>query len=322
MSHPHVVIFSREGATEVDGVIDHLRACAADVRRINLCQYPEFCRATLNNGRLRVDADEYDLASSRTVAWLQTYQHFSLSSHAPCLTKDLGLATSGAFWDSVFSAARGQWLNPPEAIRASGKGRQLELARAIGIPTLPYIISNDVSAILAFVRENPDSVFKTIGPGYIEIDGKGTKFLTRASADIRLLPELQTLSTPVLVQTRIRAMREVRVTVVDGECFSVAIDRTGLPESTVDIRALDFQELRHRFTPTTAARAERLSVLLLKELGLRFGGVDWIEGNDKEAVFLECNALASFKWYELRGAGDITGAMSRALLSRWGKRTS
>jgi glutathione synthase/RimK-type ligase-like ATP-grasp enzyme len=122
---------------------------------------------------------------------------------------------------------------------------------------------------------------------------------------------------PLIFQREIPRREEVRVTVVDDECFSVSCECSQLPDGLVEVRKMDFRENRRRFRRATGVKQiEAWSRRLARAFGLGYAGFDGAVSEGGDPYFLECNPFGSFHWYEAVGEHDITASVAGALLRR------
>ena len=188
----------------------------------------------------------------------------------------------------------------------------------MSLPVPDFVVTNCVEKASEFVARHLSVVVKSLGKGYIVTKGKNLKLYTRrlATLDPSTLKSLRL--GPAIIQREVVRRHEVRVTVVGNQAFPVAIDCSDLPEGLVDIRQLDFESNRHRFSDTAIdlSRIMSWSLDFVKEIGLSYAGIDWVVSHDGTPYFLECNPLGAFKWYEIVGGHDITCAISKLIMSR------
>lgn len=304
-------IFTHRLCQEVDGVIDQLRVQGALVERVNLCQFPGGLKLALDNGST-------GMTSHCAVGWVHDWSSFSFETEMTGLAREIALKESNAFVDGLLLRQDCNWLNSPDIIHvASNKPYQLHLATKLGIQVPPYIVTNDIRRFRQFQRQQGPIVIKTLAAAFICYGKRSLKFYTRR-ADSLIDERIAGLSTsPVIVQKEIQRAYETRVTVVDGRCYSVATDCRCLPKDIVDVRQLDYAAERHRFSPPPNDKEiEDQSLRITKALKLNYAGLDWATSLNGETYLFEVNPLASFKWFELVGAGDITTAITTALLKR------
>ena len=121
----------------------------------------------------------------------------------------------------------------------------------------------------------------------------------------------------MIFQRKIPKVNELRVTVVDGECFGMFVDTSNLGDSETDIRKLNYTNEKMRFSggpvPDDVTKS---SVRLMEIFGLSYAGIDWVQDANGEWYFLELNCMGSFKWSEICGAGSITDSIASALIRR------
>jgi len=314
-----VLIVAHQQAQEVDGVIDLLRKFDLRVARWNLCEYPERSTATATRDRIRIGGAEFDIPSGPNVAWIHDTGFFSVASSLRGRAREVAIRECQALCDGVLGALNCKWLNEPDRISAaSSKILQLRMAGRLGIRVPNYCITNDPAEARRFVRQNRDVVVKAVRGGYVLDAEGGLKFFTRRLADVDGAALFDQLAcSPIIFQAEIERRAELRVTVVDGECFSMEIDCRGLPSDCVDVRQLDFPSNRDRFRRAENQKdIERWSCEISRELQLAYAGLDWAISKSGVPYFLECNPLGAFKWSELCTKYDISGAIARALYRR------
>lgn len=309
-----IVLITHQRATEVDGVIDLLRERGLSVERINLCQYPEKAAFSWEPGV----GDRFSLPCSGKAGWFHDPGRYTITQSLEGHGRELALRECDAFWQGTALASSLSWLNPPSALALSSqKIYQLSQAHALHIPTPSTLISNDRESVLTFFNKHKGAVAKSLANGFSIYGQEQLKFYSRffTHPSDAFLDGLT--YSPMIFQERIPKKRELRVTVVDDRCFGMVADTTEIDNDNVDLRHLDYDAEKHRFkgmpVPDSVATASRA---IMKCFGLSYAGLDWIEDESGEWLFLELNCMGSFKWSELRGAGNITTAIANALIQR------
>lgn len=309
---PNVVIFSHQEGREIDGVIDLLRAKGIQIQRFNLCQFPQSLRFSLSKGSGQT-------SPAGAAGWAHNTGEFSFARELTGMEREVAMEECDAFIEALLTQQSCTWLNAPANIRAAGnKPNQLRRAEELGLPVPDYRITNDPAVVAEFRNMYPQIVMKALRVGFLHYGpGDGWKFYTKSLMPTDCLDGLE--YSPQIFQERIRRKAEIRVTVVDGNCYSIGINCENLPEGVTDIRELDYEKERARFfVPEGIREIESWSIRLLQEYGLGYGGLDWAIDHDGRASFFEMNACGSFKWFEKCGAGDITSALADALARRCG----
>lgn len=112
-----------------------------------------------------------------------------------------------------------------------------------------------------------------------------------------------------MVQEWIPHTHAIRMTVVDGVCFTAEIHSES-PAADLDWRS-DYESLTYRLT-APPSRVRKVVRTLMNELGLRFGALDFLVTPTGEWVFLEVNPNGQWAWIrEL--TPDIAAALATAL---------
>lgn len=240
---------------------------------------------------------------------------FSVAASLDGISREVALRECEAFWDGIFTRVPCSWLNEPGRIRtASNKLFQLKEAERLGLPVPDYCATNDSAIALDFVTSKRQTIAKAVRGGFLIHSATAMKFFTRRFNDLGPAVCDTLKFGPLLLQEEVRRQREIRITVVDGQCFCMEIDCTDLPQGIVDVRELDFTEHRHRFKRATGtAQLENWSRQIVDALGLSYAGLDWAVSVDGAPFFLECNPLGSFKWSEICTGQDITSRIADAL---------
>lgn len=314
MQGADVVLITNRRATEVDGVIDIIRSRGLSIERFNLCQYPEYSSFSwapdAGNG--------VDVVLSGKAGWFHDPGRYTIARSLEGHGRELALRECDAFWEGAALSASLFWLNPPDSlILSSRKIHQISRARHLGIPLPETLVSNDRNSACYFFREHGGAVAKSIATGYSVYGSERLKLYSR----FYLSPPEELLNglaySPMIFQKRVPKRRELRVTVVEEHCFGMVADTSDFDIDDVDLRRLDYDAERHRFAglpvPDHVAAASRT---IVASFGLSYAGLDWIEDEHGQWLFLELNCMGAFKWSELCGAGDITAAIADALVKR------
>lgn len=314
-NHMNVLILTHQQAQEVDGVIDSLRANGATVERINLCQYPEFESYAFDG----VSISKNGRPISLDAGWFHNTGDFSVATSLESLSREISLTECTEFWNGLLYGAAINWVNQPLAIHAaSRKLNQLSLAKQMSLPVPDFVVTNCAEKAMQFASNHPRVVIKSLGKGYIVTKTKNFKLYTRRLSALEPSALESLRLGPAIVQREIVRRHEVRVTVVGNQAFPVVIDCRDLPKGLVDIRQLDFTKNKNRFSDSAIDLSQIItsSVNFAQEIGLSYAGIDWVVSQEGAPYFLECNPLGAFKWYEMVGGHDITGAITKLIMSR------
>lgn len=305
-----ILIVASHNTREVDGVADRLKARGFQILRFSPCQFPGVQRLSWSS------SDDAPLGAPHA-AWLCDFSGWSVEAELTGLEREVALAESMALAEGLFLALETQWLNAPQAVRsASRKLYQLSTAKRLGIPIPPTCVTNDPAAAKKFCAEHQPAVAKALATGFISYGGETLKLYTRAvdAASDEMFDALRL--GPLIFQKQIPKAAEVRAIVIDRDVVLVRLDLRGLGD-VVDIRMLDYAEERSRFQHVTdRGDIAEASLRITAALGLSYGCLDWLVEADGSMIFLECNPLGAFKWFELCSGQDITGMIAAALEHR------
>lgn len=307
-----VLVVAARQTREVDGVIDRLRARGLTVSRLAVCQYPDAEQVSWSP-----HASHYAYGAPRA-AWLRDFSGWSVESKLTGLERATAIAETAAFVEGMLLSLQTNWLSPPGAIRVSSrKLLQLKTAVDLGIAVPETCATNAPESAREFCARHSAVVVKTLASSYFTYGDKNYKFYTRRLRDGKseLLQALRL--GPLILQREISKREEVRVTVVDQKAFAVKLNLETIGDGEVDIRRLNYEQHQRAFEACFDREdLIEFSKRIVSALGLGYAGVDWAVDQDRNAYFLECNPLGSFKWFEICGGHDITGSIADALERR------
>jgi glutathione synthase/RimK-type ligase-like ATP-grasp enzyme len=197
-------------------------------------------------------------------------------------------------------------VNPIHAVvAAENKVAQLAVAAAEGWSVPSTLVTNSGTELLAYANATDRVIFKTFTS------------TTWCMIDARRLPNTYTdvLSTlafaPAIFQNEIVTKRDIRVAAIDGDLFSVSVERSShVP--LLDHR-LDHQSVLTAHTlPDDVARRLRRT---LTRLGLRYAAVDLLLDDRGDYIFLEVNPSGQFLFMDDVFDGGISRRLAWALLT-------
>lgn len=216
-------------------------------------------------------------------------------------------ALQAVLWSKIPDA---KWLNAPSRIsKAEPKLLQLELANSLGMTTPDTITTNRLTMLARYLPEQ--MVFKAARLGVIHDSGQ-TKFLYTTPTTAKELPP-HANPYPGLWQPNITKRREWRITVVGSQCFDAAIYATGGASS--DWRRPEFGRHVKLKPEQFPENIKKQCLAYLKKLGLRYGAFDFIENDQGDIVFLECNPNGQYGWLEIELGLPISEAIADQLIA-------
>jgi hypothetical protein len=295
---PSVVLLSRAGDGDLDGVAALLRRAGVPATRLDadrlaaadLLVDPAHGRARLNGQWL-----------APTVTWLR---HFT-----PAAVEVQGGPVSEAFSrESWAAAAAGLTVISSVSIGVQRPGLLTQLRHAVrGQITVPRTVVTTDPRHAARLLDTPRLIVKAAGEHFVEAEPGRLSgiFPTVVSRDE--LASRAASGPPVVVQEYVEHDAELRVYYADGalECFEVGKLTPADPwlaPGRVSAKA--------RTLPPAVAAAARF---LAAALSLRYAAFDFLLRGDTP-VFLEANPDGDWRWLEARtGAAPVTAAVAGML---------
>ncbi|MEH6412470.1 hypothetical protein [Pseudomonas sp. CGJS7] len=201
-----------------------------------------------------------------------------------------------SFLKSLYSRLEGLWLNSPTKIfMAEDKPMQLLLAQEIGFHVPQAFITNDILCARA-ISVLGHAVGKPLRQAVLEGETERVIFTSRLAEFEEDQAESIRL-TPFIVQSEILKQYDVRVTVVGERVFATAIWSQDNEETETDWRKGSRPDLRHEKI-VLEPRVELQCVMLVQQLGLRYGAIDLVCDRAGKLWFLEINPNGQWAWIE------------------------
>lgn len=212
------------------------------------------------------------------------------------------------------------WVSAQPSLidRASCKPLQMKLARSLGMRVPDTYYGNSALDIQALADSSP-LVVKAIRETGFASDDVFHAFYT-AEVDREML-----VASPEVLRGHINFLQqkfdkayELRVTWVDGRCYSARIhSQSGPEQARLDWRRVNWQELDYSVATLPPQLEQQISAYC-SNLGLSYGAFDFIVTDTGEHVFLECNANGQWLWIDEKLGIGIACGIAQALRSRLG----
>lgn len=207
-------------------------------------------------------------------------------------------------------ASSPRWLNHPTRIaEAEYKPLQLQSAQAVGLSVPDTLITNNPLAAYEFCRQHGAAIYKPMAGGGIAENGDYRLIYCN---DVSVDDVTDTIAaTAHMLQAAVPKAYEVRLTLVDEDCFPVRIDGCSAAART-DWRS-DYDSLRYSLAELPANIRDSARALL-RRLGLRFGAFDFVVTPEGDWVFLEVNPNGQWAWLQDETGLPIASAIADALV--------
>lgn len=217
------------------------------------------------------------------------------------------------------------WLNNPwNDDFADNKLFQQHEAVLNGFSIPPSLTTNSPTAFLDFYRMHEGDVIikqlshiSLIDDSELELgashdDAKVYGFYT-SKVEKGHLDQIESIRrAPCLFQKHIKKKSDIRVTYVDGECFSVEIDSQSDSRSLVDFRHVSNLPMKHFELPDVLKKKLRT---MLISWGLKFAACDFILTETGDLIFIEANVEGNWLWIEKEMNLNISGCIVNNLIS-------
>ncbi|MGW6194820.1 ATP-grasp ribosomal peptide maturase [Kribbella sp. NPDC055110] len=306
-----LVLTGRDDLT-ADAVIDELTRRDASVVRYDTSDFPQSSRiaATLGaqgwEGHLTADRS-VDLAVVSAVWWRRPAE-FSVPTAWPDEARAFAVSEARVGVLGVLGSLPVRWINHPAKDSAANyKPVQLAVAARAGLDVPRTVITSD-----------PDHARDFIGPGETIYKGLSGGVLT-AERRHRYLPttvlradeiDASVTGTAHLFQERVPKRCEVRLTVIGQRMFPVAIHAESAA-ARLDWRT-DYPSLTYG-PIELPVQVEKGVRLLMDELGLYFGALDFAVTPDGRWVFFEVNPNGQWHWLAVKAGVPMIEAIADAL---------
>jgi glutathione synthase/RimK-type ligase-like ATP-grasp enzyme len=216
----------------------------------------------------------------------------------------------------------GDWMNDPhqEALIDENKLLQHELARRAGLTVPATLCTDDPAEAIAFARRFPYVAVKSPGGFVASVGGQRSTAEQHLSLFTRRLTQAEFVDAsdavryaPILLQPYIDKAYELRVTIVDRDCYAARIDSQATSRTRVDWRNYDLDRTPHRAAVLPQELVAKLR-RFMEYAALKFAALDLIVTPSDEVVFLEANPCGHFNWIEDRTGLPISDAIAGWLI--------
>lgn len=215
------------------------------------------------------------------------------------------------------------WISRPGAeVMGGNKPNQLLTARKMGLTIPLTCITNSPEKLRCFLDDlgNRKMTMKPVGTAFMDLDedgdlssGKNKVVFTKIIDPNEIIDNLDMVrNCPVIFQEAIQKEFDLRVTVIDDVVYAakIALDGCGDPNN-LDWKNYEGRRNYSRFN--LPASVQNQCVLIVRELGLRFGCVDLGVSTRGEYVFFEVNPQGQWLPSERQLGYDISGSIVQGL---------
>lgn len=199
------------------------------------------------------------------------------------------------------------------AFRGENKYLQRQLASKLGFLQPKQIVSNDKKDLVKFISDNKEVVMKLMSQEFYET-GDGFKGLYVNKITLEEIDKyFAEQENPIVLQEYVEKDYEVRYTAVGEKHFVCKINSQCSSRTKVDWRRYDIKNTPHEVIQPPDDIRKKVD-MLLKELNLSFGALDFVVNKQNEWVFLEINTMGQWLWIETLTGLKISDAISEYLI--------
>lgn len=292
---PHVLVVSTAVDAATDAVVRCLEKRGTRVTRLNTEAYPyeETSSISFSDEGVAVSWGAIGALWYRRVRSPAKPDVMAPAIHEYCCHEAQGFLVG-----SVLAMGLPTMSDPARVWTAENKLFQLRVARDIGLRAPRTVVTNEPSTISNFYGSTGGAmIVKPLRSGYVDVDGEERAVFTN-----RVLKEhLERVETarlcPAIYQELVDKACDVRVTVVGDRLFVAEIDSQSDRDAMVDWRRTSNPRLPHReaVLPDQVAAQVRI---LMQQLGLAFGALDFVRSKSGQYFFLEVNPNGQWLWLE------------------------
>jgi len=246
----------------------------------------------------------------KSVWWRQPTFLRNTSQKPMGLDEQLSRSQWPAFVRGLMAFDQARWVNHPAmTYRAEAKPWQLHVAGKLGFAVPKTIITNDPDARL------PDGLGQRIAVKSVDTvllrEGNEQFFAYTQLVDWAEIASEELRAAPVVVQEALSPKLDLRVTVLGGRAWTVAVTSNGAPIEG-DWRLKKKNQLAYPAydLPTDV---EARCIDLVKAMGLVFGAIDLALVGDR-FVFIEINPTGEWGWLD-SPERPLAEAIASALVS-------
>ncbi|MFD1811638.1 MvdC/MvdD family ATP grasp protein [Rhodococcus gannanensis] len=319
-----ILVLTQPGDTHADAVTRRLVASGARVTTVDPAEFPSAAtlslrlsstgaiRRTLQRGDECVDLDRIDSVWFRRPQDPRAHDEITDPAVREYVEQECE-AFAGALWDDLDALAV---PGTRSDIRLAGRKQiQLRLAGRLGFELPPTLITTDPDAFLDFWDEHEGRVVtKPLQRSWLIRGDESFARMAEPASTVDIAAAESMRLCPLIVQAYVPKRVELRVTVVGTRVFAAEIHSQDSNHTRLDWRCYDPSTTRYG-VHTLPDDVARRCVLLVAELGLRYGAIDLILTPDGRYVYLEVNPSGQWLWIEDATGLPVTAAIADLLRS-------
>lgn len=222
----------------------------------------------------------------------ETYKY--LSNHA----SKFALSEFKAYREFIFShiTQKAHTSIGSYKLRELNKIETLTLAKDIGLSVPKTFILSSKRELVEILEAYGNLIVKPLYEGVYDIGEEYAFVSYTSSISMEDLPNIPSCFPVALFQEQIEKQLEIRVIYIRETCYSIAMFTQAYEQSQIDGRKCPQEILR--MTPyKLPLEIEQKIVIIMNQIGLSYGALDFILSKNNEIIFLEINPVGQFSAY-------------------------
>ncbi len=311
-----ILILAEERDPSADTMVLALQDRGAKVHRLNTAWFPTQLRisAQLRGGRwtghLRSAHHVVDLEEIHAV-WYRSPKAYLFPSGLNTVEHEHAKVEAKYGFGGVLMSLPALWVNHPARLADSAyKPYQLAVAARHGLQVPDTLITNSAESVEKFASEGK-MVNKMLGAVSI-VEGGVRKFAHTRAIDVADLADLRGVeATAHQFQKWVSKAHEARMFVV-GEQITTAAIHSHTEAAYIDWRT-GYGSNTYELVEPPVEVIESVRLLMI-EMGLIYGALDFVIGPDGSWTFLEINAGGQYGWIEDETGAPLTDQLAELLM--------
>ncbi len=205
-----------------------------------------------------------------------------------------------------------KWVNDYNNLRLpSSRINQIPVARQLGIPIPPTLVTNHYEPALHFLQQYKNCIVKPMSYSGFLHEGQQYGCYSRPINIETLEAFRESIHlAPLFIQKRILKKAEYRVTLIGKRHFVCRLDAEHLndPDVSMDWRVTEPDKVSHIPDTLPESYIHKLQQML-DIFGLNFGAFDVIRDDDDELYLIELNPNGQWYWIEILTKMPMAQAM-------------
>ncbi|MFA6535927.1 MAG: hypothetical protein WC250_01070 [Candidatus Paceibacterota bacterium] len=309
-----ILILTKSYDPTADFVCEKAKMRGIGVHRVDLDSLPkEGTVSIMGNGSWAIDANTGKIDSREIKrVWQRRIPTIKMGFPDPEANEYAEKEWRLLFEWWINSLPDGRVLDPEHRLKfAYNKLLQLQCAKRVGLTVPDTLVTTDRVLVEQFYEKHGGMiVVKSLGGfGKVHTDRQEFEAIYTSQVTEKDLARLSELKcVPVVFQTCIEKLYEIRATVVGDQIFSCKIESQKSEKTKIDWRKYDFKNVPHTQIELPPAINEKI-LSVMSTFGIHFASFDLAFDQSGQYIFFEMNPNSQWVWIENLTGMPITEAL-------------